>query len=29
VCRRSSLLTGGGEGRAKSHDGEKAWSSVH
>jgi hypothetical protein len=30
LCRRSSLLTGGGGGRgAKSYDLEKAWSSIN
>jgi hypothetical protein len=29
VCRWPSMLTGGGLGRAKSYDSEKAWSSNH
>ncbi len=28
VCRRSRLLTGEGEGGAKSYDSEKAWFSI-
>ncbi len=29
MCRRSSLLTGEGEGREKAYDVEKAWSSIN